>query len=308
MSDSYWAAVVQAPVEVITDPTHRDEVIAANRDRAIRQIEAILATSSEPPRLFQFPVLMLQGAYNEGRSAEARFAVSFELPGPEVAPLIELCAKRDIVIASSCVERHPALPGWFFHSGFVLGPTGVLIRAPKAQARSAAGVRILKDHLAEYTAVFGREAVFPVAVSPLGTLAVCVEAEILVPEVARAVAAKGAEVLLHPTVERPFQRPGVSRPVKIARAVENRLYVVSANVAVSRLRDPQTGAVREARGAGGSLIVGPDGAVRCAVEGDGEGWATARIDLAALRAERAVPAPDLVYTPALYQDLYRAPQ
>ncbi|MFN8533247.1 MAG: nitrilase-related carbon-nitrogen hydrolase [Dehalococcoidia bacterium] len=304
MADGYWAAVVQAPVEVITDPARRDEIIAANRERAMRAIEAILATSAQPPKLFQFPVLMLQGAYNEARSPEARLAVSFELPGPEVQPLLEFCARHDIVIASSCVERHAALPGWFFHSGMVLGPNGLLIRYPKAQARSAAGVRIIKDHIDEYAAIFGRDAVFPVVDSPLGKLATCVEAEIMVPEVARSFAAKGAEVLLHPTVERTTHHPWVYQPVKIARAVENRLYVVSANIGVARMRHPVTGELEEGRTAGGSAVIGPDGVVRCSVGGSGEGWASAYIDLAALREERSTPAPDVAYTPALYRDLY----
>jgi predicted amidohydrolase len=304
MSEGFWAAVVQAPVEVITDPSRREEVIRANCTRAIRLMETILAVSPHPPRLFQFPVLLLQGAYNEARSPEARAAIAIELPGPELTPLLEWCAAHQVYLASSCVERHPALPGWTFHSGMLLGPEGVLLRSPKAQARSAAGIHIIKDYYAEYTALFGREAVFPVVATPLGRLALCVEAEVLVPEVARVVAARGAEVLLHPTVERPERRPWAYRAAKVARAVENRLYLLSANVGGSLIRDPQRGVDSYQRAAGGSLVVDYEGMVRCEVEGSGEGWATAYIDLPALRAARALPAPEIEFTPLLYREVY----
>jgi predicted amidohydrolase len=249
---------------------------------------------------------MLQGAYNEGRSEEARLAVSIELPGPELAPLLEFAATRGVYIASSAVERRRELPGWFFHSGFLIGPGGLLIRYPKAQARSAAGVKIIQAHYAEYTAMFGEDAVFPVAETPIGNLAMCVEAEILVPEVARAFAAKGAEVLLHPTVELATAHPWMYDPARQARALENRMYVLSANLGVARERHPATGEQRERTSRGGSGIAGPDGQMLTHIAGPGEAMATARIDIGALRELRATPARETFYSPILYRSLYGA--
>ncbi|GIW11346.1 MAG: hypothetical protein KatS3mg061_2403 [Dehalococcoidia bacterium] len=44
--------------------------------------------------------------------------------------------------------------------------------------------------------------------------------------------------------------------------------------------------------------------IRCAVEGSGEGWGSAYIDLPALRAARALPAPEIEFTPLLYREVY----
>lgn len=305
MANGFWAAVVQSRIDVITDPARRDEIINVNRTRAMNLIDTILGANAQPPRLFQFPVLFLQGAYNEARSAEDRYKVSLELPGDDIAPLLDFCAKRDIYIASSFVERRKELPGWMFHSGGILGPNGLVIRYPKAQARSSAGIRIIKDHYDQYVSVFGKENVFPVADTPIGKLAITVEAEILVPEVARAFAAKGAEVLLQPTVEHVRGNHAVYDAIRAARAFENRMYIISANVGNARMEHPITHEITDLQSRGHSSIVGPDGAIITSIAGPGEAYASAYVDIEQLRAGRETPSPDRQFAPVLYQDVYR---
>lgn len=52
-----------------------------------------------------------------------------------------------------------------------------------------------------FVEVFGEDAIFPVVDTPIGRLGVMVCGFIQNPEVARALALKGVEVLIHPTAE-----------------------------------------------------------------------------------------------------------
>ena len=52
-----------------------------------------------------------------------------------------------------------------------------------------------------FVEVFGEDAIFPVVDTPIGRLGVMVCGDIQYPEVARALALTGVEVLIHPTAE-----------------------------------------------------------------------------------------------------------
>ena len=84
----------------------------------------------------------------------------------------------------------------------------------------------------EYLDVYGLEGVYSPSPTPtLGRLAAVASEEILYPEVARCLAMRGAEVLLHPSSEASSPRPMPKEIAKVARAIENMAYVVSANSA-----------------------------------------------------------------------------
>jgi predicted amidohydrolase len=299
MRERYRAAVVQLPVEAILDPAVRDEVMALNRARAIAAVERLAASERGALRVVVLPACFLQAPLPD-RTPEALERVAITLPGPEIAPLIDLCRRHNLYLAGSCVERFPLLPGWYFHSGFVIGPDGVLIRAPKAQARSVPHVVVLKDRLDAYRAVAGPDALFPVVETPIGRLGVLVESEIYVPEAARALAAKGVQLLLHPTLHRPRTPPRPLEAARRARAFENRCFVLTANHAVTEGRSPATGERWRVPAAGGSAIAGPDGHDLAVIVGAEEGAATATVDLGATGG----PAEEAAFTPALYRDVY----
>ena len=93
------------------------------------------------------------------------------------------------------------MPGRHFHTGFIMGPEGLVLRAPKTQAKSAAEMSYLRDIAEEYKKVYGPDSVFPVAKTPIGNLACYVEAEAEVLEVSRALASRGADLILHTSLE-----------------------------------------------------------------------------------------------------------
>ena len=85
------------------------------------------------------------------------------------------------------------------------------------------------DVLSQYRDVYGDEGLFPVADTPLGRLACVASEEILYPEVSRALATRGAEVILHSSSEVGSPRPTPKNIAKCARAYENMCYVISSN-------------------------------------------------------------------------------
>jgi predicted amidohydrolase len=84
------------------------------------------------------------------------------------------------------------------------------------------------DLLDAYLGRYGVDGLFPVADTELGRIGMLACGEILVPESARVLMLRGAEVLLHPTNE-PYSE--AEEAAKIVAAAANMMYVVSANVA-----------------------------------------------------------------------------
>ena len=78
---------------------------------------------------------------------------------------------------------------------------------------------------------YGLEGVFPVADTEIGRLAAIASEEILYPEIARALAFRGAEVFVHSSSEIGSPLGTAKDVAKRARAWENMAYVVSANTA-----------------------------------------------------------------------------
>jgi hypothetical protein len=119
---------------------------------------------------------------------------------PRLSPLIDLCAERQFLLATSTIEAHPAMPDVLFHTGFVLGPKGLVLRSPKVFARSGPSITILSSILARYTEVFGEEAILPVVETAIGRIAVLVEGEIDHDEAIATLAIQRPDIVCHPTL------------------------------------------------------------------------------------------------------------
>ncbi|NBC89009.1 MAG: nitrilase, partial [Alphaproteobacteria bacterium] len=136
-----------------------------------------------------------------------------------------------------------------------------------------------------YLDKYGLEGVFPVARTEIGNLAAIASEEILYPEIARALALRGAEVFCHSSSEIGSPLATNKDIAKQARAFENLAFVVSANTAgISGTAMPLSSAE------GNSQVVDWKGRV-VAQSGDGETFtAFAPIDLGGLREARRTPA------------------
>ncbi len=239
--------------------------------------------SGKPVKLVVLPEYLFTSY--PGRISIPDFAarVGFAKDGPEYEALGALAQKLGMFIAGNAYETDEAFPDFYFQTCFIVAPSGdVMLRYRRLISMFAPSPH---DVWEAYLDKYGLEGVFPVARTEIGNLAAIASEEILYPEIARALALRGAEVFCHSSSE-------VGSPIatnkdiaKQARAFENLAYVVSSNTAgISGTAMPLSSAE------GNSQVVDWKGRV-IAQSGDGETFtAFASIDLGSLREARQTPA------------------
>ena len=200
-------------------------IIEDNLRRGIGLIEAACA-SDDPPKLVVVPEFAFSGPPQGGLVQAWIEKACCAIPGPITAPLQALAGKLSIYIAGNQFESDPLWPGRYFNSCFLIDPQGEVIL--RFRRINTAAFPSPHDFMDAYLAHYGAEKTFPVVETELGRLAMIACGEIAVPEVARVLMMRGAEVILHPTNE---PKSPSQEAAKVARAAENMVYVVSANVA-----------------------------------------------------------------------------
>jgi predicted amidohydrolase len=184
-------------------------------------------------KLFVLPEFCLHG-FELGVPTAAWLQAAIELPGPEIEPLLRAARDKSVYVAGMAYEKLPQFPGRFFNTAFIIDARGeIALRYRKLY--SITGKTTPIDVYDEYCRLFGGpESLFPVLDSPLGRLGALVCYDIHFPEVARCLALRGAEVLLHITSEargpEHFDEGGGGwSAVRKARAWENVCYLAMAN-------------------------------------------------------------------------------
>ncbi len=299
--DPYSVAVVHAPVIGVRDNETAEATQRRNAERAASIVEHVLGMVAEPPRLLVFPVLFLTGVNRRRRQATLD-AVARQLPGDLIDPIVSVCARFNVYFASTVQETLPDFPGCHFHTAILVGPEGLVLRAPKSQAYSAPGITPLREVYRDYAAAYGEAAILPVVETPIGNIGMLIEKEILVPEAARVLRRKGAEIILHPTQER-SSGPEPYDHLRRSTAFTNGVYWLSAGRSLE-LVETEDG-YNELWDNGTSQIIGPDGTVEASLSGRCEGFALARIDLNRVPATREAHAREVTPADVLYQHLYR---
>jgi len=251
-------------------------IIDANLSHAIAMIEAA-CDGPEPPRLVVLPEFVFQGPPRATPVSQWIEKACATIPGPITDRLAEVARRRGIYIAGNHFEIDPRWPDRYFNASFLLDDSGeVILRYRRINTASWTSPH---DILDDYREAYGEPGIFPVAETPLGKLAIFPCGEIVVPELARILMLRGAEVLLHP------DNGGVSarsEAAKICRAAENMCYLISANVAggIGFSADgSEQGGHSQIIDFNGNQLAGDDGAT----ENTG---VSALIDIAALQAAR----------------------
>jgi predicted amidohydrolase len=209
--------------------------------------------------------------------------------------------ENNIFLAGNVYELDEHFPGLYFQTSFVVDPSGnVVLRYRRLNSMYAPTPHDVWDR---YLDVYGLDGVFPVARTAIGNLAAVASEEILYPEVTRCLAMRGAEIIVHSSSEVGSPQLTPKGIAKMARAIENLVYVISANSAgIEGIPIPGGSAD------GGSKIVDYRGLV-LAEAGPGESIvANAEIDLAALRRYRRRPGMDNLLSRQrfeLYAESYR---
>jgi predicted amidohydrolase len=202
--------------------------------------------------------------------------------GAEYDALGGVAQSLGLFLAGNAYESDAHFPDLYFQTSFIIAPSGdVVLRYRRLNSMYAVTPH---DVWSKYLDIYGLEGVFPVVETEIGRLAAIASEEILYPEIARALALRGAEVFVHCSSEIGSPNLTHKQLARRARAIENLAYVVSANTAgISGTPMPLASAD------GNSAVIDWKGNV-LAESNSGETFtAFADIDIAALRRARRKP-------------------
>jgi len=239
--------------------------------------------SGKPVKLVVLPEYLFTSYPTRIAIPDFAARVGFAKDGPEYEALGATTERLGMFIAGNAYETDAAFPDFYFQTCFIVAPSGeVVLRYRRLLSMFAPSPHdVWEAYLDEY----GLDGVFPVAKTEIGNLAAIASEEILYPEIARALALRGAEVFCHSSSEVGSPLATNKDVAKQARAFENLAWVVSANTAgIAGTSMPLSSAE------GNSQVVDWKGNV-LAQSGDGETFtAFAGIDLSASREARRTPA------------------
>jgi predicted amidohydrolase len=279
---TYKALALQVTCSAVNGVANRSQsqaIIDATIVRLGRQIRASKAFIGPDTRLVVLPEYFLTGFPMGETIAAWKEKASLEINGPEYEALGVIAQQNQVFLSGNAYENDPHFPDLYFQTSFVIAPNGDLIlRYRRLNSMFAPTPHDVWD---QYLDHYGLEAVYPVADTEIGKLACIASEEILYPEIARCHLMRGAEVFLHSSSEVASPMLTQKNVGKLARAIENMAYVVSANSAGMADID-----IPFASADGGSKIINYEGLVLSEAANGESMTANASIDLAALRAHR----------------------
>lgn len=202
-----------------------------------------------PLRLLCFSVLGLTGSGAGRRMLNIMpttpldasvLAIDLTHPDARLQPLIDMCTEYSCYAATSAIERHPVLPDVLFHTGFVIGPDGLVLRTPKVWARSGPSITLIGSIRERYVEAFGEDAVVPVAITELGRIGCVVEGEIDADGAIDLLVERGVDIICHPTL-RTGEHPGDSEDRRLADVATRTGTVVLSSCSAGEYVDDNVG-------------------------------------------------------------------
>jgi predicted amidohydrolase len=127
---------------------------------------------------------------------EEQTRVAIDVPGEETEAICKKAKQYNCYIEFGAKGRLADWPGHFFYLGVIVGPSGKIIHV-RWKLRNMPGLGFgttVYDVLDAYVERYGEDAIFPVARTDIGNLAIM--PEIYDPETARCFAMKGTEMLI----------------------------------------------------------------------------------------------------------------
>lgn len=229
--DVYTAIVYQPEIKVCLNRTDvRDNVARLARilassempHRAVFNGSLNGASWQTPPwaplKLVALPELCLNlpGAFYGGGSTDQLLdEIALEIPGPETEVLAQVCREQGFYLCCGAYEKIEALPGRMFNTCFIISPAGEVIhKAHKfnpyipVERHATSPHDISDEYLAEYAPGKSQlDAFFPVTHTEIGAIGTLVCNDGLYPENWRALALRGAEIIIHGNLPEPFASP-----------------------------------------------------------------------------------------------------
>jgi predicted amidohydrolase len=278
----YKAALIQHETQVIVDPKDRDAIVEQNLERILTLIQWTFNRVGEV-RLAAFSEYGIIGQFRP-RSVEEWLELAEPVPGPVTDRIGEEAERLGVYVVGNIYERDDSWPGRLFNTTFIVSPEREVIH----KYRKINGPNNLNtiytgpgDVYSEYTERYGDMSMFPVVDTEIGVLGTLVCTDIIFPEMARALALQGAEVLIHPTAE-PWSDVDQKWDVfRRARAHENMAYFLSVCAGAFLGSDRPRCGYR-----GHSQVVDYNGNVLSVAAGPGEAVCVGTVDIEAQRELR----------------------
>ncbi len=300
--EDYFLALIAQPATVSTLPQKgRRRALSEQIDVAIGTIGRLARAPNA--RLALFPEFCFTGAGY--RSVSDTLSVAVEIPGPEVARLQEWARGHRLYCAAQFLETEPDFPDRVFNTAVLIDDSGeVILKHRKLQCVDIFGAlpdttpgSIYDDYIAKY----GIEDLYAVADTPLGKIGVIICFEINMPEIVRAMARQGVEMILHLTAEGYGCDRRMWHALRRKRAYENQVWLLCAN------QGWDVGKGQPWVPYGESQIIDFRGRERDRIDHNGPGVLIAPVDMAALRAARRDPQFNLSIwdEPGAYAGAYR---
>lgn len=223
--------------------------------------------------------------------------LSIEVPGPETEQIAAKARQYQCYIQFGAYVVDRDWPGHVLSVTSIIGPDGRIV-ARDWKARNIVGTfpgfelvtTTVYNVLDRFIEMYGADAVIPVHRTDIGNL--CTSSTQLEPELFRAMALKGAEIILRTA------SGGFSADDMKMTSIYNRVYTVIVNNAVS---PDNPGFLEDANGgSGGTAIYGPRGEVLASADAKFEQEVVARLPMAQYRATHQLPDVHL----ALYQPVF----
>ena len=248
-------------------------------DRIHGEVVASRQVAGADVRLVVLPEYALTGPPGAESFPEWAERAALAPEGVEYTRLAQIAQDAGIFLAVNNYETDEHFPGMYFQACVLFGPEGgVRLRYRRLNSMWSVTPH---DVLDRYLEIYGEDSLFPVADTEIGRIAPIASEEILYPEIARCFAVRGAEIFVHSSSEVASAILSPKNVAKLARAIENSAYVISANTA-----GLHGTALPAASGDGRSKIVDFRGHVLAEAAKGPSMAANAEVDLAALRAFR----------------------
>ena len=290
--DEISLCVVQSRVRAV-DVNNRDASVRANLEHLLGLIDAANGWLGPKDIVFfhEFPIT----GFNAGWKRTDLLKVAIEIPGPETEAIGARAKRYGCYVVFGSYARDPLWPNHILSITTIIDPKGEVV-GRHWKARNIKGLfgrfevftTTIYDVLDEYIEKYGVDEVVPVTRTPVGNI--CTTSTQLEPEIIRAFALKGGEIMLR-TATGGFDDYDIQ-----ANARYNNMYTAIVNQSISR---DSPGSFEDVR-AGGSAIYGPNGELLGRANSVNEGPVLARIPIRAFREKRRIPN---VHA-ALYRALY----
>lgn len=236
-------------------------------DRNLDTIVARLEEAAEAgARLLVLPECAVTGYVFESREEAMRSAQ--EVPGTAVSTIEEVCARLGIHAVCGLLAREgDALR----NRAILVGPDGLIGFYDKSHLPFLGVDRF----------VVAGDGPFEPFETPIGRIGIEICYDLRFPEVTRAYALAGAELIAHPT-NWPLAARTNADFITRTRALENRVFLLTSN---------RVGVERTAEFCGWSQIVAPTGSRLAEADASSEDLLIAEIDPADARVKHIIPSP-----------------